>query len=433
MRSTWLTQVAASINNRKITILTILLLLTTSFFLFRYADVVQERHEPSLSSASAERHAEIRLNLPEPLPVPTPLPIPRIEPVPTVDEPIVQTADGLVWNAGIKSDRKWVDFMHAASAADVELDLANFAYTDSSAAGSSDQFNQAVQSAINEKKSTIRITVRAFILEGPIFFSPGATAERTRDIDLKRMNVSRGDKEQFEKERDLAKNSSNVGEMLFEISSKYNLAAFTFAIGTDSNLHQSQCAQIAFSIWDGTQSVPLDYIVYSFPVIAGAKSVQEFDCKPKRVQGGFGSMAASAVSESGRRPVAALHLFEFGTASGQRATRAVYVDLRKYVNGKRTSRPQKPGVYSWGIDGSFSEYISGPELRDIIISSRGSGDYSGVAREITEKLFPIDGTDMGKQAGEAFKSLTHLPSTGGARPTVMIRASTAAGVHVFPP
>jgi Leucine-rich repeat (LRR) protein len=176
------------------------------------------------------------------------------------------------------------------------------------------------------------------------------------------------------------------------------LAARGGAVRFSVNTLSPGCAAIAVSIWDQTQTIPLDHLVRMVRV--GRQPACTGDFNEQEVV-----PTLYADLSQGVLPDVSLHVFEFSMAG--RMHSASFMVL---------SKPMAPcASYSWNSEATITEQIlNSSDFKDALDHARNSdhyfdGVYSSVGERISDTVFPSrqHGTCGSAEAFDALKSLAH--------------------------
>lgn len=177
--------------------------------------------------------------------------------------------------------------------------------------------------------------------------------------------------------------------------------------------NQEGCADVAFSVWDEARVEPLDHIVVSLPVQTpgGAKVTCYGMSDSQDMAAGLQTLLREP-RKNGLIADASLQIFEYEKA-GQVHTAAILLHAKRHAAAMKDPAAADPGVYSWELVSSLSEYMSSKEkLPELIAAAHRQVDvndpfaYESVVGDMASVLFagnlPRDAAQA-KLASAAFK------------------------------
>jgi hypothetical protein len=350
---------------------------------------------------------------PEPAPAPAPLPAPVPSPSDATTAEVnkgIPDSSKLSWNVWLSRNEKLVESINASGQHRVNLSLSGSEFENFVRA--SPAVTEAITAAVAES-GYAKLRIRATILGagGAVGLDDGALMAQT-------LKVNRATLQKIS-----TRNAVDDAPVEMSRESKFE------KMRTDSLLKMSfplmakgstpTCAQVAYSIWDESDSRPLDHIVFSFPVNAGPERYDEL-CGVPKVQGGIGTMAGALSSHGTARANAALFLFEYNRPYSPLRTRAILVD----VGGNDGEN----AVFNWDIAGSPAPRISSPAYQQMIVHARSSENYDAVSKELVGALFPADVPE----AQAALAQLNKLDTADG-EATVLARYIKVDGTYAYLP
>ncbi len=179
--------------------------------------------------------------------------------------------------------------------------------------------------------------------------------------------------------------------------------------------NQQGCANIAFAVWDEAGVEPLDHIVVSFPVqsVTGKKVACYGKADSRAMAAGLETMLWSPrIGQTAAD--ASLHVFEYSDSEETKSV-AVLVHARRLATARNNSAATDPGVYSWVLNSTLSEYASTkPHLPKLVeeahqrLNTNKPFPYEDVASDLAAVLFSgrrERDIDQAKIAKEAFKDI----------------------------
>lgn len=336
------------------------------------------------------------------------------------------TSRDTFWNAWVAEDGHVVGGLVGEHVYTATIDLASYAYKSMSGAVSSSALNDAVAASIRNHES-LSLRVRAFIVTEGVEFDTDAKREVPVAVNL---DVLRRSDNAIAREADLARLHAmqKQGLDIAAFSEGFSAGKATFQI-TSKKI--TTCVQIAFSIWNKVGTMPLDHVVLTMP-LKESEAVAFPTCNMPKVQGSFGSLAGGFATS--HPPDAALHLFQYVAGNGNPVTFAIYTDIAKYQSALPSASLADRGIYSWTLTTSnLADYVAN-QLPPAVAAAREKKNYAGVGTELREKLFPYAAADDSVGgARSAALALKELKRQGGGRPSLLVRAVSADGKHVYAP
>ncbi|WP_321529025.1 tetratricopeptide repeat protein [Sedimenticola selenatireducens] len=183
------------------------------------------------------------------------------------------------------------------------------------------------------------------------------------------------------------------------------------------------CGIVAFSVWDESGVVPLDYLVFRVAVGEQATGCLT-DGRAAPFDSGLNSLLATSGGKRSigdRKIEAGLHLFE--VKQGIRRTRAFAV----LVDGRDANNPD---IYNWELDSLLSDNLNKvmPGKLSIAHSSKDDGAFAAVSNELRAVLFErVRDKEMASRAWEVLKEL------GQEKKLVAIRLTDTVGDILYVP
>lgn len=326
------------------------------------------------------------------------------------------------WNLWATDDASQVvHVMRGGRRYTITLDISPYLYASRSGIAGTSQLEESVKRALQEDVRALYLKVRPIEL--------GSALRRASSIEPElKVALDPFRQASLPDERAQAQELIARVRSLPELASR--LSAGSVSIPVDA-MAERGCAQMAFAIFDASGTRPIDHIVYSLPVVEDSLApVSEATCPLPRVQGGFSSLAAGMPLATGNVD-ATLHMFQFD-AHGRVQTTAIYIDTAKYAAAAPDLPLAQRGVYTWNLQSDPLHYI-GKELQARINEARELNDYSGVASELSDKLFPHRANEPDTAgAPAALKSLRTLV-TAGRKASLLARAMAKDGRPVYAP
>jgi len=365
----------------------------------------------------------------EAAPAPAPAPAP-VAPPPTDEslaqtvvvtglltpKPGIQDTSRLYWNAWLSRGKERVESIRSGSRYQVNLSLSGGRFEH--AISTSPTIRDYLEKAIAER-AVVSLRVRLHVLGSGLAVSPEPplrgenTGDEAYDIDVGKYV------EIMERPVAPAEPATSADE---RFSAMLEDSILRLKIPVKAAKSRG-CAQLAFSVWDETDSRPLDHVVFSF-VVNGSAAEYEALCGVQKMQGGFGAMAGALSARGGAQASAALFMFEYTAPASTRKTRAIFVGPALPGNGDAAEIL----VSTWEFDGSAATRVSEPDFQQVIDRARKIVDYKDASIQLAQSLFPADL----EGAQDALKSLVGLKEVDGQH-SILVRYVKSDGEYAFLP